>query len=547
MTTQRHWLSRRAVLEGALGAASLAGLQGCVSPYVRVVKGWENARRTEFVLPRWTWAPASARQVVDAVVRAEREGHRVRMTGSGHSFSDVAITDDWLLAPTGLSFVRPADRTALRADAAPETLVRVGGGTPISVLNRALEGMGLALANMGGAEIQTYVGAASTGTHGSGLAFGPLASQIEAIQIVAAGGELLQVEPARGVTDPDKGGAIHLEEDPSLPIHLLRDDDTFQALAVGLGCLGIIYAVILRAVPKYWLVERRRLTTWEALVAPGGALTKIVAGQPMCPSVPGAASLCGAEGREPDHVEIYYTPYPDQNHSHMALLTERWRTTTKPARVGGPRGSLVFTPGSDLTALADKWNLLEPAFAHAGTAGVLAFHETSLRDLAEDYYANISYDVFSVGVLNAVNAYGVELGFRLDQTQAAVERQFGVAAELATNGIHHSAPLSLRFVAPSSAFLAMSSGQKTTMMEMGILVGLQGAEELLHTHEDVFVREFTARPHWGLDRNVLHSEADIRRLYPAWDRWKDVYGVMNRNGTFDGRFTDRVGISRLIR
>ena len=50
MTNRRHPLSRRAVLEGALGAASLAGLQGCASPYVRVVKGWENARSTEFVI-----------------------------------------------------------------------------------------------------------------------------------------------------------------------------------------------------------------------------------------------------------------------------------------------------------------------------------------------------------------------------------------------------------------------------------------------------------------------------------------------------------------
>ncbi len=259
------------------------------------------------------------------------------------------------------------------------------------------------------------------GTHGSGLAFGPLASQIVAIQVVTAGGELWHVEPTRGLTDPSKFTG-RLQENTSLPVSLHQDDATFQSLAVGLGCLGIVYAVVFRAVPKFWLIERRTLTTWEALTASGGALDR------------------------------------------------------RPQRGQG------------------VWN---------------------------------------------------RAGFPPRATQAAVERQFAVAADLAQRGIHHSAPLSLRFVAPSSAYLAMQYEQKTTMMEMGMLVGLPGAEELLHTQEDIFLREFKARPHWGLDRNVLRNEGDIERLYPAsWPSWKAVYEKMNVNGTFDGRFTDRVGISR---
>ncbi len=537
-------MTRRAVLEGGLGAASLAGLQGCSRTYYPVVKGWENARRTDFVLPRWSWAPRSVRELVEAVARAEREGHRVRMTGSGHSFSDVAINDDWLLSPTSLTGLLPVDTSSLRASAAPETLVRVSGGMRISALNQQLEARNLALGNMGGADIQTYVGAASTGTHGSGLAFGPLASQIVAIQVVKSGGELVHVEPANGVTDASKFTG-RLAEEPSLPIRLVQDDDTFHALAVGLGSLGIIYAVVFRAVPKFWLIERRTLSTWEKLSGPDGALTKLMEGKPMCATAAGGdASLCGTDGREPDHVEIYYTPYPSSDGTHTALLTERWRTTTEPARVGAPRGSAIFTPGSDLTVLADKFGLFEDVFAHATTAGLRKFHQTSLENMRQEYYANISYDVFTIGVLNSVNAYGIELAFRLDQTKDAVQRQFQIAAELADRGIHHSAPLSLRFVAPSAAHLAMQHGQKTTMMEMGLLVGLPGAEELLHSHEDVFIREFMARPHWGLDRNVLRNVDGIKRLYPSWDKWKAVYDTMNHSGVFDGRFTDRIGISR---
>jgi FAD/FMN-containing dehydrogenase len=126
-------LGRRTAL-GLLAYAPLAAV-GCSSPYVRVDRGWENARRTDYVLPRWRWAPKSARDVIDAVARAEKEGHRLRMVGSGHSFSDVAVSDDWLLDPTGLTSVLPLDRSSLRADAHPETLVRIGGGMTIHNLN----------------------------------------------------------------------------------------------------------------------------------------------------------------------------------------------------------------------------------------------------------------------------------------------------------------------------------------------------------------------------------------------------------------------------
>ena len=44
---------------------------------------------------------------------AEAQQKRVRMTGSGHAFSDVAMTDDTLLSPLGLTRALPLDRSEL--------------------------------------------------------------------------------------------------------------------------------------------------------------------------------------------------------------------------------------------------------------------------------------------------------------------------------------------------------------------------------------------------------------------------------------------------
>jgi hypothetical protein len=148
-------------------------------------------------------------------------------------------------------------------------------------------------------------------------------------------------------------------------------------------------------------------------------------------------------------------------------------------------------------------------------------------------------------VVNDVNAYGVELSLPVGQMIAAVEKTFQVACFLANHRIFHTAPISLRFVAPFPAHLAMQNrAEPTVTVEIGVLAGLLGAEELLRTYENLMISDLAARPHWGLDRNFLRSEEQAARLYPDWQKWKGSLALMNPKGTFDGLVTDRLRISR---
>jgi hypothetical protein len=334
-------------------------------------------------------------------------------------------------------------------------------------------------------------------------------------------------------------------------VTLRQSDDLFNSLAVGLGSLGVFYAVVLHVVPRYWVIERRTVTTWEELVGPNGALPRLVGGQPLCgaataaypPTVP--ARPCFFAGRPPDHFEVFYTPYPDARGQHLALLTERWRTESPPADVGGARGSTLFMVGEDLTVLADRHGLLRAALEDVTAAEILLFHAEALRGLAQSYYADVSYRVFNTGVVNDVNAYGVELSLPMGQMTAAVEKTFLVAGLLAGSRIFHTAPISLRFVAPFAGHLAMQNrAEPTVTVEIGVLAGLLGAEELLRTYEELLIADLTARPHWGLDRNVLRSEEKVASLYPDWPKWRRSLEQMNPRGTFDGLVTDRLRISR---
>lgn len=53
-----------------------------------------------------------------------------------------------------------------------------------------------------------------------------------------------------------------------------------------------------------------------------------------------------------------------------------------------------------------------------------------------------------------------------------------------------------------------------------------------------------SRPHWGLEFNVLNGNNGVLNyLYPNLNKWKKAYEAFNANGTFNNRFTDRMGFS----
>ncbi|GJN76049.1 hypothetical protein PLICBS_010160 [Purpureocillium lilacinum] len=107
------------------------------------------------------------------------------------------------------------------------------GGTRLRWLGEELRRRGLAQENLGAIDAQTIAGAVSTGTHGTGPAFGSLATQLAGLTLVTASGALLECSPE-------------------------QDADIFKAAQVSLGMLGIIVKVKLRVVPAALLHYHER-------------------------------------------------------------------------------------------------------------------------------------------------------------------------------------------------------------------------------------------------------------------------------------------------
>ncbi|OLZ67480.1 FAD-binding protein [Streptomyces sp. IMTB 2501] len=155
---------------------------------------------------------------LDALAALVAGSARVRVLGSGHSFNRIADPgpDGVLLSTAGLPPVTEVD-TAART-------VRVSGGVRYAELARAVHAHGLALPNMASLPHISVAGSVATGTHGSGVDNGPLASAVREVELVVADGSAVTIG---------------------------RGDARFDGAVTSLGALGVVTALTLDLEPAY--------------------------------------------------------------------------------------------------------------------------------------------------------------------------------------------------------------------------------------------------------------------------------------------------------
>ncbi len=181
---------------------------------------WRNWAGDERCEPAAIEHPGSLWELAEVLGRAGVQCKRVRVTGAGHSFSDIACTDGVLVQLDRMASVLDVDRSS--------GLVRVQAGITIHALSQRLAEHGLAMENLGDIDVQSIAGAISTATHGTGARLRNIPSQVEALTLVLADGSTLECSA---------------ESDP----------EVFRAARVGLGALGVVAEVTLRCVPAFVL------------------------------------------------------------------------------------------------------------------------------------------------------------------------------------------------------------------------------------------------------------------------------------------------------
>lgn len=288
---------------------------------------WRNWAGEQRCAPAALERPRSEEEVVAAVERARAAGQKVRVAGSGHSFTDIVCTDGRLLHLGALDRVLDAD---------PETgLVRVQAGITLHRLTEELHARGLAMENQGDIDRQALAGALATGTHGTGARFRSISSQVAGMRIVKGDGEVVDVS----------------------------DEAELRAARVGLGALGVVTEVTLRCVPAFTLRRVDEPRPLEEVLASVDELAERY-----------------------DHFEFYVFPYTD-----VALVRQLERSTTLQPQPPGQLQwwfEEVALPNLAVGAAANLGKLLPPLIPSINRTLMKVVGRTERVDRSARVYAS---------------------------------------------------------------------------------------------------------------------------------------------------------------
>lgn len=185
-----------------------------------------NSPKTNTDKPLTNWAenltystvnvsyPKTVEEVRDIVKNADK----IRALGSRHSFNTIADST------VGQISLKDMERTTT-LDKASNTIT-VEGSRRYGDFCEMLHKSGYALHNLASLPHISVAGACATGTHGSGLKNGNLATAVSAIEFVNGAGELVVLSRA-------------------------QHPDEFDGAVVGLGCLGVVTKLTLNLQPTF--------------------------------------------------------------------------------------------------------------------------------------------------------------------------------------------------------------------------------------------------------------------------------------------------------
>ncbi|GAB3128023.1 D-arabinono-1,4-lactone oxidase [Glaciibacter psychrotolerans] len=386
---------------------------------------WQNWARTEKVRPKRVERPTSVGAVQRAVVAAAKAGLSIKAVGAGHSFTGIALAPGVQLDLHELTGVIAVDAASAR--------VTLAAGTHLYQLPDLLAPFGLALENMGDIDRQSVAGATSTGTHGTGGAFGGLATQIVAVTLVTGDGSLLRVSETENA-------------------------ELLPAARLGLGALGIIVELTFQCVPTY-------------------LLHAVEAAEPL----EGVIENFVERSNAVDHFEFYWFP-----HTESALTKTNTRLPMEAPRNPLPKvGRWV-----DDELLANGFYRGTCALGTAVPALVPRFSRLAEKLSGRREFTDLSHRVFVTN--RTVRFREMEYAVPLEAVPAALRE---VKSLIERKGWNISFPIEVRSAAADDNWLSTAQGWPSGYIAAHRYIQENPAEYFGAVEE--IMRGYEGRPHWG--------------------------------------------------
>jgi L-gulonolactone oxidase len=369
--------------------------------------------------------PKNEEDVVAIVKEAKKRGLKVKVVGSGHSFTGIAVTDEVLICLDEIADIRNVDFE--------NSTVRVGAGIKLRDLNPILKRSGLAMPNLGDIVYQSISGAISTSTHGTGLKFKTIAEAVCGMRIVDSEGSVVECDTQ-------------------------QNSEVLHAARVGLGALGVITEVTIQC------VEAFNLHAVEEIL-PIGEVT----------------NNFDHWSTTTDHIEFFWMPNTDK-----ALLKRNTRTLEAPPRPKNKRHS-IKRRWNRFKNEEIKQNFLFGAMNHLGKIApplVPKFNSMIAGESGRAEYITTSYEVFASP--RRVRFYEMEYAVPVESGMEAFQRVVQLIGEL---DHYISFPVEYRVLGKDEIPMSTASDRDSAFIAVHVFRNtpfekyFQGVEEIMGDYD----------------------------------------------------------------
>ncbi|KIM41903.1 hypothetical protein M413DRAFT_445112 [Hebeloma cylindrosporum] len=401
---------------------------------------------------------------------ARREGKTLRMAGVGHSPSDLACTDELMLRTTKLNRVLEVNTE--------KRYVVAQGGITLNDLHVQLSKNNLAMTNLGSISEQTLAGVVTTATHGSGVGYGVISTNVMALSLLLADGS--RVVCSRN-----------------------ENSDLFLASICGLGITGIILSVQLEVEPAFRLKETQTSLPFDDVV-----------------------KNLDDYAHSAEHVRFWW--FPSRN-------IVRFSSANRTAEPKNPAGSWWWH--SFLGHHVVQMLLFNARYFLPLNTWVANF-ACWLVD-GDSVGVDDSHKIFNVDC--RYPQHTTEWAVPYKNTQACLRelRNYFEKEFQDPHGIRPHFPVEIRFSAADDIWLSPSYGQLTCWIGIvqykpyGFNVPYK---KFFRNFEDIVARH-QGRPHWAKAHRL--GPDSLRKLYPRFDDFMQVIHKVDPNGVFRNQYIQR--------
>ncbi|KAJ4481020.1 gulonolactone oxidase Lgo1 [Lentinula aciculospora] len=447
----------------------LAKLYEILLPVTTSSKAFSNWAKTFICTPLAIFEPRNEYHCEIILELARREGKVVRVAGVGHSPSDLACTNEFMLRTTNLNRVLMVDKEKRR--------VVAQGGITLHHLHTILAQHDLAMINLGSISDQTLAGIVTTASHGTGIDYGVMSTQVISMDILLA-----------------DGSRVHCSRN-ELP-------DLFLATVCGLGSTGLILNIELEVEPSFHLKEVLESRSFEDTLS---NLKRLV--------------------RSAEHTRMFWFPATDMVCVSMSNRTHE---------IKQPNGSWFFDSflGFHLVQLLLFLGIYIRVFNNWAIS-LASWLVSSSSSRVDD-----SHRVFNVDCryLQHTTEWAIPYA-NADPCLRELRKYFHEILVDPRERPHF--PIEIRFSAPDDIWLSPSYNQQTCWIGIvqykpyGFNVPykrlFEGYESILSSHQ--------GRPHWAKAHKV--GPEVFRMLYPHFEDFMQVLQKVDPKGLFRNEYMQR--------